>query len=144
MAELTERQVGWLERIARGQRISSVLGGVLLLAGIGYIALAVAIFDPLADPREQPNWDRPAAVLADLYSPYRPIINAIRPQTDVERLLHEGVKRNISFSTGIMILLVRILIGTVLCLSGMAALTVVVERRRLLLLIARLRAPSGP
>lgn len=140
MAELTERQTGWLEGLGRGQRISSVLGGVLLLAGIGYIAFAVASFDPRADPREQPSWDRPVAGLADLYSPYRPILRAIRPQTDVEHLLLDGVKLSLAFSTGIMILLVRILIGTILCLSGMAALTVVVERRRLLALIAQLRA----
>ena len=140
MAELTERQAGWLERLGRGQRSSTWLGRALLLAGIGYIAFAVAIFDPRADPREQSSWDRPVAELAELYSPYRPIIRAIRPQTDVEHLLLQGVKHNLAFSTGVMILLVRILIGTILCLSGMAALTVVVERRRLLALIAHLRA----
>ena len=139
MAELTERQVGFIAKLERGQRISSVLGLVLVLAGAGYIAFGVVIFDPLADPREQANWDRPVAALAHLYSPYRPIIRAIRPKTDVERLLHEGVKRNLAFSTGIMILLVRVLVGTVLCLSGMAALTVVVERRRLLALVSQLR-----
>lgn len=140
MADLTERQADWLASLEHGQRIASIAGASMLLAGLAYIGFAVLIFDPLADPREQPSWDRPVAQLAHLYRPYRPILRAIRPQTDVEHLLHEGVQRNMSFSTGIMILLVRVLVGTVLCLSGMAALTVVVERRRLLALIAQLRA----
>jgi hypothetical protein len=140
MAELSERQADFVEKLERGQRISSVLGCVLLLAGLAYVTFALVIFDPRADPREQPRWDRPVAGLSELYRPYRPIIRAIRPQTDVEHLLHDGVKRNIAFSTGIMILLVRVLVGTVLCLSGMAALTVVVERRRLLSLVSQLRA----
>lgn len=140
MGQLDERQSGWLAKLERGQRAASVLGAVLVLAGLAYVVFAVTVFDPRADPRDQPGWDRPVASLANLYSPYRPIIRAIRPQTDVERLLHEGVQRNLAFSTGIMILLVRVLVGTVLCLSGMAALTVVVERRRLLALIHQLRA----
>ena len=146
MHELTDAQRGWLEKLQRGQRISSVLGLVLALAGATYVAWAVMIFDPMADPREQTRWDRPVAQLADLYRPYRSILEAIKPTTYNERLLHEGVQRNLAFSSGVMILLVRVLIGTVACLAGLAALTVVVERRRLLVLIAQLhgRAKSFP
>ena len=138
MAELTEKQVAWLVGVKRGQRISSALGLVLALLGAAYAVWAIKTFDPRADPREQPNWDRPVAALADLYGPYRPILRAIRPQTDVEQLLYEGVKRNLAFSTGVMILLVRVMIGSIVCVAGLAALTVVVERRRLLELIHQL------
>jgi len=138
MAELTEKQSTWLCGLKRGQRISSGLGVVLALLGAAYVVWAVKTFDPRADPREQASWDRPVAALADLYRPYLPIIAAIRPQTDVEQILLEGVKRNLAFSTGVMILLVRVMIGSILCLSGLAALTVVVERQRLLELIGQL------
>ena len=140
MAELTDRETGWLAKLERGQRISCVLGMVLALAGASYIAWAVKSFDPQADPSTQASWDRPVAGLADLYRPYLPILRAIRPQTDVERLLHDGVQQHMAFSIGVMILLVRVLVGTIAFLSGLAALTVVVERRRLLHLIAQLRA----
>ena len=138
MAELTEKQAARLAGVKRGQRVSSALGLALALLGAAYAVWAIKTFDPRADPREQPRWDRPVAALADLYGPYRPILNAIRPQTDVEQMLHEGVKRNLAFSTGVMILLLRVMIGSLVCIAGLAALTVVVERRRLLELIYQL------
>jgi hypothetical protein len=138
MAELTEKQATWLVGLRRGQRISSGLGIVLALLGAAYVAWAVKTFDPRVDPREQPAWDRPIAGLADLYRPYLPIIEAIKPKTDVEQILHEGVTRNLAFSTGVMILLVRVMIGSLVCVAGLAALTVVVERQRLLELIGQL------
>ncbi len=138
MAELTQKQAALLAGLKRGQRISSALGLVLALLGTAYGVWAVKTFDPRADPLEQPNWDRPVAALADLYRPYLPILKAIRPQTDVERILHEGVMRNLAFSTGVMILLLRVMIASLVCLAGLAALTVVVERRRLLELIDQL------
>lgn len=139
MAELSDRQRGWLATLERTQRLASLFGALMVVLGASYVVWAVAIFDPLADPRDAPRWDKPVAAIAEIYDPYRPILRAIRPATENERVLHEGVTRNLAFSTGIMILLVRTLLGTVMCLGGLAMLTVVVERSRLLKIIGRLR-----
>jgi hypothetical protein len=44
-----------------------------------------------------------------------------------------------NFSTGLMVLLVRIVFGTLAMMAGFAIMTVVVERARLLAMIQKLR-----
>ena len=100
---------------------------------------AVLLFDPRADPHDQPQWDGPVAGIATLYDRFDPLLKAIRPKTENEQLLLSGVKANLRFSTGLLILATRVLIGTVFALGGLAALTVVVERARLLKVIRQLR-----
>ena len=124
--------------MSRGQRASTLVGIVLALAGVGYVSWAVYRFDYRVDPRTQPSFDGPVADLAFLYDRYQHILDNITPESDVEKLLIEGVKRGMYFSSGVMVMMLRIYIGTLVCLMGLVALTVVVERRRLLRMIERL------
>jgi len=139
MATISERDERLLRRLGTTQRLAAALGLFLALAGVGYVTWAVLLFDPRADPHEQPRWDRPVAGIATLYDRFNPLLNAIRPQTENEELLLSGVKANLRFSTGLLILATRVLIGTIFALGGLAALTVVVERARLLKVIEQLR-----
>jgi hypothetical protein len=58
----------------------------------------------------------------------------------VEALLLDSMKRGMVFSAGVMVLMLRVYIGTLVLLMGLIALTVVVERRRLLRVIEKLQA----
>ena len=50
-----------------------------------------------------------------------------------------GLNRNMAFSAGMMVLLVRMFVGTIVVVFGLSIMTVVVERARLLAVIGRRR-----
>lgn len=139
MGELSERERNFLARLDRTQRVATWFGIAFALLGALYIAWAVAIFDYRSDPRTQPAFDAPVARLGFLYDRYQRVIGKIVPETQVERWLLDGMKRGMFFSAGVMVLMLRIYLGTLVLLMGLAALTVVIERRRLLSVIATLR-----
>jgi len=138
MPELPERDRVLLARVSRGQRGATIAGIVLTLAGVCYVSWGVYLFDYRVDPRTQPSFDGPVADLAFLYDRHQRILDNIKPETDVEKLLLQGVKRGMYFSSGVMVMMLRIYIGTLVSLMGLVALTVVVERRRLLRMIEHL------
>ena len=138
MPELSPREARLLARVRGGQRWATAVGAVLTVVGAAYVAWAVYLFDYRVDPRTQPSFDGPVARLAFLYDRYQSVLDQVAPETQVERWLVEGMKRGMFFSAGVMVMLLRIYIGTLVCLMGLAALTVVVERRRLLRLIEKL------
>ena len=138
MPELSERDRILLAKVSRGQRASTVAGVLLTLAGVGYVSWAVYVFDYRVDPRTQSSFDGPIADLAFLYDRYQRILDSITPESEVEELLLQGVRRGMYFSSGVMVMMLRIYIGTLVCLMGLVALTVVVERHRLLRMIEQL------
>lgn len=54
----------------------------------------------------------------------------------------EGLRSQMSFSAGMFVLATRVLLGTLAAMAGLAALTVAMERHRLLRIVRRLRAPE--
>ena len=137
--ELSERERGFLERLSWTQRAATGVGGVLTLAGAAYIAWAVYLFDWRVDPRTQASFDGPIAQLAFLYDRHQTILDKIIPETQVEKFLIDSVRRGMNFSAGTMVMMLRMYLGTLICLMGLVALTVVVERRRLLRMIRKLQ-----
>ena len=140
MAELSLPEAAFLARLDRTQKIAAWLGVLLALLGAAYIAWALYLFDWRVDPRTQASFDGPIAQLAFLYDSYQNTLDKIQPQTQVERWLIAGVRRGMIFSAGTMVMMLRIYIGSLVCLMGLVSLTVVVERRRLLRLVEKLRA----
>jgi hypothetical protein len=138
MADLSPKQIRFLERVRREQRWTAVLGALLTLSGALYLAWGIARFDPRGDPKLDPGFDRPVADLAHLYDTRHANIKKIRPETFNEEVLMETIALGINFNTGILMLLMRIFLGTLTLVGGLVMLTVVVERRRLLLLVDRL------
>lgn len=116
------------------------MGLVLAALGVAYLIWGIYLFDGRVDPRDQPSFDRPIARMAFLYDRYQRTLDKIRPETSVEALLLDSMKRGMVFSAGVMVLMLRVYIGTLVLLMGLIALTVVVERRRLLRVIEKLQA----
>ena len=56
-----------------------------------------------------------------------------------DKRLLRALARNMNFSSGVMVLLLRIFFGTIALVMGFAMVTVVVERARLLAMIRQLR-----
>ncbi len=140
MAALESRDASYLGRVRRRQRPLAIGGAVLALFAASYLGWALLRFDPRVDPRDDPGFDRPIAQLAFLFQ---------NGQLRLEKLANEStsenevkllrlLSRNMAFSAGIMVLQLRLFVGTMGLLGGLIMMTVVVERRRLLQVIQKL------
>ena len=142
--DLSAAQERLLARLARTQRWASAAGLVLALAGVAYAGWGMARFDPRGDPRLDPGFDRPVAKLAFLFVSYQGALEYIQPETSTEQFLLETLQGGMKFGSGMALMLLRLLLGTLVAMAGFATMTVVVERRRLLAIIERLRATEVP
>ncbi len=139
MAALIESQDRLLRRTIRSQRPMGIVGAALALLGVAYLVWGVTRFDPRVDPRENPGFDWPVARLGFLFERGMVMVENSVPETPTEARLLRGLTRNLNFSAGVMVLLLRIFFGTLALVSGLAIMTVVVERARLLAMIRHLR-----
>ena len=130
------RQMGWMQPVTVGASIVSVV------AGVAYIGWALLSFDYRKNPLDAPAFDRPVLKIAAIYEPYRRTLDKITPETGVELILLDMMKGGLVFSTGMMVLLLRLFLGTLVLLFGLVSLTVVVERRRILAIVERLLEPE--
>ncbi len=137
--ELDARQERLLARLPRSQRWATAVGISLTLFGTLYAVWGIWMFDYRIDPRTQWGFDRPVTALAHMYDGYERILAQIRPETPTEKVLLDSMRRGMFFSTGTLVLMMRLFLGTLIALAGLVALTVVVERHRLLAMIYRLR-----
>jgi len=138
VSALEGTDAGYLSRVRRHQRPLAIGGAILALCGIAYLAWAIVRYDPDADPRKDAAWDRPIAEVGFLFQRGLWMVENADPKTPTEERLLRGLSRNMKFSSGIMVLLLRIFVGTLTMLGGFIVMTVVVERARLLKLIKRL------
>ena len=139
MPELVEIQDQLLGRLTRSQKPMAIVGALLALLGATYITWGVLRFDPQADPRENPGFDWPVARLAFVFEGGLTRIDRSVAQTPAEERLLRGMSRNMTFSAGVMVMLLRIFFGTLALVLGFAIVTVVVERARLIAMIRHLR-----
>lgn len=139
MAELNEGEVRAFERIASHQKPMAIGGAVLAILGAVYLIWGVSRFDPREDPRVNPGFDWPVARLAFIFDRGRAQLERAEPETKSEQLMVRRVKRNMDFSAGVMVFLLRSFCGTLAFVLGLAMMTVVVERARLIALVRRLK-----
>ena len=139
MAELEETQVRFLDGVRKRQRPIAIAGALIALAGASYLAWAVLRYDPYADPRVNPGFDGPVAELGFIFQRGMIMVENAAPQTPSEARLLRALARNLNFSAGMMVTMLRMFIGTLAMLGGFIMMTVSVERARLLRLIAKLQ-----
>jgi hypothetical protein len=138
MSALEGRDAEYLERTRRNQRPIAIAGAVIAVLGIAYLVWAIHRYSPHADPRQDGGFDRPVAELGSLFERGLFIVENAVPNTPTEERLMHGLSRNMQFSSGIMVLQIRLFLGTITMLGGFIMMTVAVERARLLKLIKRL------
>lgn len=139
MSVLETHEAGYLSRVRSHQRPLMIAGGIIALLGIAYVAWAILRYDPSADPREDTGWDTPITRLGYLFQRGLLIVENAEGQTPTEKRLLHGLALNMKFSSGVMVLMLRVFTGTIVMLGGFIMMTVVVERARLLKLIKRLQ-----
>lgn len=140
MGDLEARDSSYLDVVRRRQRPLAVAGAILSLLACAYLAWAIGRFNPRADPRDNPGFDRPIAQLAFIFQAGQLHFEKMAAEaTPKELALLRTLSRNMSFSAGIMVLQVRMFVGTVALIGGLIMMTVVVERGRLLKVIKRLQ-----
>ena len=113
------------------------LGVLILVLGLAYTGWGLLRFDPRGSLDDHASFDRPLTALTRVYLPYQGALRAMRPASDTELLLVQTLKAGINFSAGIMITLMRFILGLVMILSGLFMLTVAFERRRLVQIVRR-------
>ncbi len=139
MGALEGRDSSALSAVRGRQRPIAIAGALIASLGALYLGWAIARYDQLADPRDKPGFDRPIADLAFIFQRGQLRVENAEPQTPSEARLLHALSRNMQFSAGIMVLQLRLFVGTLALLGGFIMLTVVVERARLLRLIKRLQ-----
>jgi hypothetical protein len=139
VSALDERQERHLARVIRHQRPVQVIGLVLALAGAAYVTWGVAQFDPRGDPTGERAFDRPIAQVGQLLARYRAALNRLPTDTPSEAFLMSELQSQTRVTASVAVVLLRILVGTLVLVSGLFCLTVSVERARLLAMIAALR-----
>jgi hypothetical protein len=123
----------------RRQRPLAIGGAVISLFALAYLGWALLRFNPRVDPRDDPGFDRPIAQLAFIFQRGQLKLDKMAEDASPGELqLMRVLSRNMSFSAGIMVLQVRLFVGTVALLGGLIMMTVVVERGRLLKVIKKL------
>jgi hypothetical protein len=138
---LSDRDARLVARLHRSERPTLIWACVLMFLGASYATWGALRFDPRAAIHDHMSFDRPVSSLGELYGPYAPFLRLVRPGNDVEVILMKTLKANIAFSVGIMMTLMRVFLGILMLVMGMMALSVRLERRRLLDVISRIQVP---
>lgn len=143
MAALSERDAKLIARMERSERPTLIWACLLLVLGLSYGAWGALRFNPRAPIEQHMSFDRPISSLGRIYDPYTPFLRLAKPDTDVEAILLAAIKGNMAFGVGVMVTLMRVFLGILVAVMGMVALSVRLERRRLLDVIARIQAPEA-
>ena len=133
MRPLSDRQRALLEALPRRQQIARWFGIGCSLIGIAYIVWAVERFEPRGNPAEEIGFDAPVTrPVASLYLHYSDALAKKTFEDRQARALARGLRRNMNFSAGLLLLAFRVILGLIVMLLGFATMTVVIERARLI------------
>ena len=137
MADLDPRQQRRLAAVLRNQWRLNALGIALALLGSAYALFGFTQFELGRNPTGA--FDRPISELGSAFGSYQRGLDGMRSSTELETFLIEQLHFQTDVTTSVMVLLVRLYLGTLVLTLGLILLTVSIERGRLLALIQRLR-----
>ena len=137
MADLNPRQLRRVAAVLRNQWRLNALGVVLALLGCAYALFGFARFELGRNPAGA--FDRPIAELGNALGGYQGGLDGMQTSTELEVFLIEQLHFQTNVTASVMVLLLRLYVGTLALLAGLILLTVSIERGRLLALIERLR-----
>ena len=139
MDRLSPRQRKLLRELPKHQRIAQWVGIALTLCGVAYVVWAIDRFHPRADPSEKIGFDAPiVSEVANHYTPFKHRLEERIYDDGRERAMAISLIRGMNYAGGLHLLAFRVILGLLAAMLGLAHLTVVVERRRLLRMIEAL------
>jgi hypothetical protein len=135
---LHERDARTLHRARRWQRRMLGVGALLFLLGALYMLWAVDRVHSVPASAEPDAFDRPVAALARLLQPAQERLAQVRPITQLEGSLLEQLKNQTDVNGRLMLLVLRLLVGSVVATAGLALLATALARWPLLGIFRRL------
>ncbi len=136
---LHDRDARTLARLRALQNPLLIVGALLFLLGAGYMLWSVDRLHGTPAAAEPDAFDRPIARLARLTSGVQERIGRVEPVTRVEQALLEELRAQIDLSGRLLLLVLRLLIGSIVATAGLALLATTFAQRPLLGIFRRAR-----
>jgi hypothetical protein len=136
---LHDRDARTLARVRAGQRWLLVAGALLFLLGAGYMFWAVQRLHSTPAAAEPGAFDRPIAGLARLIVATEERLSRTEPVTPLERSLLTELRAQVDATGRLLLLVLRLLIGSVVATAGLALLATTFAQRPLLGIFRRLK-----
>ena len=137
---LPERDARTLTRLRAVQRPMLVVGAVLFLLGCAYMLWAVNRLHSVPAADEPYAFDRPIAGLARLIGSAQERLSRAQPVTPLERSLVLELRAQLDITGRLLLLVLRLLVGSVIATAGLALLSTTFAQRPLLGILRRLGA----
>lgn len=137
---LHDRDARTLARLRAGQRWLLIVGALLLLLGAGYMFWAVQRLHSTPAAAEPAAFDRPIAGLGRLIVAADERLSRAEPVTPLERSLLAELRAQVDVTGRLLLLVLRLLIGSVVATAGLVLLSTTFAQRPLLGIFRRLGA----
>jgi hypothetical protein len=135
---LHERDARTLARLRAAQRWLLAAGAVLFLLGAVYMLWSVERLRSTPATAETEAFDRPIAGLARLLDAAEQRLSRAEPVTDLERALLAELRTQLDVTGRLMLLVLRLLVGSVAVTVGLALLATTCAQRPVLGIVRRL------
>lgn len=135
---LHDRDARTLVRLGAAQRPMLVAGTALLVLGALYMLWAVNRLHSTPAAAEPGAFDRPIAGLARLVAGVQERLDHTQPATPLERSLVEELRERTDLTGRLLLLVMRLLIGSMLATAGLGLLATAFAQRPLLDIVRRL------
>ena len=135
---LHERDARTLARLRAMQNALLLVGALLFVAGAVYMLWSVDRLHGTPAAAEADAFDRPIARLARLTSGVQERLGRVRPVTRVEQALLDELRAQTDLTGRLLLLVLRLLIGSVVATAGLALLATTFAQRPLLGIFRRL------
>jgi hypothetical protein len=135
---LHDRDARTLARLRTRQRWLLIAGAFLFLLGAGYMFWAMERLHSTPAAAEPDAFDRPIAVLARLVVAVEERLSRAEPMTPLERSLLAELRAQVDLNGRMLLLVLRLLVGSIVATAGLALLATTFAQRPLLGIFRRL------
>jgi hypothetical protein len=135
---LHDRDARTLARLRARQRGLLIAGALLFVVGGGYMFWAVERLHSTPAAAEPAAFDRPIAGLARLVVAVEERLSRAQPVTPLERSLLAELRAQVDLNGRMLLLMLRLLVGSIVATAGLALLATTFAQRPLLGIFRRL------
>jgi len=135
---LHDRDARTLARMRARQRWLLIAGALLFVLGAGYMFWAVERLHSTPAAAEPGAFDRPIAGLARLVIAVEERLSRAEPVTPLERALLAELRAQVDLNGRMLLLVLRLLVGSTVATAGLALLSTTFAPRPLLGIFRRL------
>jgi hypothetical protein len=135
---LHDRDARTLARLRALQRVLLLAGALLFLLGAGYMLWSVDRLHSTPAAAERDAFDRPIARFARGVGNAQDRLTRVQPVTPLETSLLEDLRTRTDLTGRLLLLVLRLLVGSVVATAGLTLLATTIAQRPLLGIFRRL------